>query len=385
MILDPHVHLRDWSQAYKETIFHAFVIAGRLGVRGLIEMPNTSPPLTARAAVERRLELAAQAAARCRTEGLSPIHYAMHLGLSHDERQVREAVRLVHEYFPQVVGLKLYAGHSTGNMGIVEGSAQHRIYAALAEESYEGVLAVHCEAESLIDTRLFDPARPESHSEARPEKAEIFSIEQQLALADLVGFPGQFHVAHISTAEGVGLVQAAKARGQRASCGVTPHHCLLSLDAQSRPSGKPSQKPNSENEEKLGNLLKVNPPLRTETQRKRLWRLLLEGHIDWIESDHAPHAPHEKTGAEDRAVASGIPGLTGIRLLYERLKQSGLPQQRLAELCCQNALNAYRLPWADFAAEPPPISALDWSRLREADGSALYGGTDPYPRLATRD
>lgn len=367
MILDPHVHLRDWSQSYKESIYHAFVIAGRLGVRGLIEMPNTNPPLTARAAVDQRLELEAQATARCRAEGLPPVHYAMHLGLSHDSQQVREAARLVQEYFPQVAGLKLYAGHSTGNMGIVEGSAQHQIYAALADEGYEGVLAVHCEAESLIDARLFDPARPESHSEARPEKAEIVSIEQQLALADLSCFRGQFHVAHISTAEGVAMVQAAKARGKRASCGVTPHHCLLSVEDQSNP--------------KLGNLLKVNPPLRSETQRKKLWRLLLEGQIDWIESDHAPHAPHEKTGMEGRAVASGIPGLSGIRLLCERLGRSGLPQQRLAALCYQNALGAYRLPWPqeDFATEPPHISALDWSRLCEADGSALYGGTDPYP------
>ena len=210
MIFDPHVHLRDWSQSYKESIYHAFCVAGKFGIRALIEMPNTSPPLTTRQAVEQRLELAAKATARCRTEGRPSIHYAMHLGLSHDSQQVREAVRLVREFFPQVAGLKLYAGHSTGDMGIVEGSAQHQIYAALAEEGYEGVLAVHCEAESLIEPRLFDPARPESHSEARPEEAEIFSIEQQLTLTDMVGFRGQFHVAHIATAEGVALVQAAK-------------------------------------------------------------------------------------------------------------------------------------------------------------------------------
>ena len=379
MILDPHVHLRDWGQSYKESIYHAFCVAGKLGIRALIEMPNTSPPLTTRLAVEQRLELAAQATACCHAEGRPPIHYAMHLGLSHDSQQVREAVRLVREFFPQVAGLKLYAGHSTGNMGIVEGSAQHQIYAALAEEGYEGVLAVHCEAESLIKPHLFDPAWPESHSEARPEKAEIISIEQQLALADMVDFQGQFHVAHISTVEGVELVQAAKTRGKRVSCGITPHHCLLSIDDQSRPCGKPA--PSAKNPEKLGNLLKVNPPLRTEMQRKKLWHLLLQGQIDWIESDHAPHAPQEKTGMDGKPVASGIPGLSGIRLLYEKLRQSGLTHQQLAALCYQNALNAYHLPWpqADFVLDPP---TLDWSSLCEADSSALYGGVDPYPNIA---
>ncbi|WGK69209.1 dihydroorotase [Candidatus Haliotispira prima] len=369
MILDPHVHLRDWSQAHKETIYHAFWLADRLGIRGLIEMPNTGPPLTSRMAVEQRLELAAKAADRLQSEGGQPPHYAMHIGLARNPEQIREAVRLQRAFFPRTAGLKMYAGHSTGEMGIVEGSAQHQVYATIAEEGYRGPLIVHCEAEELIDNGKFDATRPQSHSEARPAEAEIRSIEQQLALASAVGFDGHLHIAHISTPEGVALVQAAKDRNRRVSCGVTPHHCLLSLNSQSNLERK---------QQGRGNLLKVNPPLRDEERRSRLWQLLCQGRIDWIESDHAPHAPDEKTGKQ-KAVASGIPGLSGMNLLYARLKAAGTSTEQLKALRWSNALRIYRLPWpeADFATEPP---AVDISTLSEPDGSPLYGGVDPYPQ-----
>ena len=371
MILDPHVHLRDWQQAHKETIYHAFGLSSQLGIGGLIEMPNTSPPLTARETVEQRVDLASVAADRLRTEGARPPYYAMHIGLARNSGQVREAVALQREFFPVIAGLKMYAGQSTGQMGIVAGSAQHQVYAAIAEENYDGVLVVHCEAEELIDNRLFDPAEPQSHSLARPADAELRSIEQQLALAEAVDFRGRLHIAHISTPEGVEVVAAARRLGRRISCGATPQHCLLSLRWQEKLEAQ---------ERGRGNLLKVNPPLRDEARRGRLWRQLLAGKIDWLESDHAPHAPEEKLPRyNDSAIASGIPGLSGIYLLYFLLKGLGLSRERLAALSYGNALRTYRLPWAesDFWAEPPTINI---AKLREADGRALYGGVDPYPQ-----
>ncbi len=384
MILDSHVHLRDWSQDYKETISHAFGLASRLGIAGLIEMPNTNPPLTSRRAVEQRLELAAQAAqSLCREVGetggsAAPPHYAMHIGLSRQPQQACEAVRLHREFFPQIAGLKIYAGHSTGEMGIIEASAQHQVYAAIVGEGYDGVLVAHCEAEELIDNGFFDAMRPESHSEARPVEAEWRSIEQQLALTKLTGFQGHLHIAHISTPEGVALIQEARQAGRRVSCGVTPHHCLLSLKTQAE-LGNRAIGQNNVN----GNLLKVNPPLRDEQRRAGLWQLLLEGQIDWIESDHAPHALPEKLGREGKAVASGIPGLSGINLLYTKLCAAGLSRERLAALSYRKALYTYGLPWpeSDFFTEPPTFSARDFAALSEADGSPLYSGSDPYPLL----
>ena len=370
MILDPHVHLRDWSQSYKETVYHAFNLASRLGIAGLIEMPNTDPPLISREAVEQRIKLVMAASQRLEAEGVRSPYYAMHMGLTAMPQQIREAVVLQRELFPQVAGLKLYAGHSTGNMGIVEPMSQQQVYGILAEENYTGVLVVHCEAQELVDHSRFNPQYPQSHSVARPVEAELRSIEQQLLLMEVTGFQGHLHVAHISTPEGVEMIEEARDAGNKVSCGATPQHCLLSLAWQ----------------EKLGidgNLLKVNPPLRDETRRKRMWQLLLEGKLCWLESDHAPHAAHEKFSEKGMDIPSGIPGLTGIHLLYHRLKAEGLAENRLAALRYGNALEIYRLPWNknDFSMEP---LAVDIVAFREANGDVLYNGVDPYPGLCAQ-
>ncbi len=371
MILDPHVHLRDWSQADKETVAHAFWLAHKLGIGGLIEMPNTEPALVSRPAVEQRLQLVAAALDHCQSQGYRVPYYGMHLGLTANSEQISQAIALHSEYFPRVAGLKMYAGHSTGEMGIIVKSRQNQVYASLAQAAYAGVLVVHCEAEHLMDNSFFTALDPKSHSIARPPQAEIDSIEQQLALAKANNFQGHLHIAHISTPKGIEIVWQAKQEGMRISCGLTPHHCLLSTDSQAKLQ-----------REGKGNILKVNPPLRDEPMRSQVWQQLLAGKVDWLESDHAPHTHNEKFRTEG-AVPSGIPGLSGMYLLYQQLQKAGFSSERLAELFYGNALSTYNLPWPveDFNRELPSLSI---TTLQENDGRPLYNGLDPYPWFATQ-
>jgi dihydroorotase len=306
-LIDPHVHLRDWDQADQETVRHGLQVARWAGLDAVFEMPNTSPPLTSRATIERRIALAD------RVCGEIGITHGLYAGLTSSPDQVREVVEAHADLYPRVVGLKLFAGHSTGHMGIVDLEDQRSIYRQLARAGYRGVLAVHAEKESHLGT--WDPARPSSHARARPPEAEVASVEDQVRLAEEEGFCGVLHIAHLSVPRTLGVMREARGRRIpfRITCGITPHHALLTAEDMDRPGGA---------------LLKVNPPLRPRCLQVQLLAALLDGEVDWIETDHAPHALEAKTTGH----ASGVPGLPFYPSFLRILLARGLHPSTLDDL-----------------------------------------------------
>lgn len=317
-MIDPHVHLRDWLLSQKETIEHGAALAAEAGFSALFDMPNTNPPLTSEENILFRFKLAEQTLQKI---GMS-IFYGVYGGLTSDVSQIEKSVSFYNAYFPKIIGFKMFAGHSTGNMGITEKKSQQYVYSALAKLNYRGVLAIHCEKESLMNNALFDIKKPETHSLARPPAAEVASIKDQIELAGEEHFCGTIHICHISTAEGINVVNNAKKNGVKISCGATPHHALL----------------NTEDYAELGVFAKMNPPLRDESDRHAVFNALLSGCIDWIESDHAPHTLEDKQNG-----ASGIPGFAGSLLLIQKLRESGCSEKRLAELCGGNVNKVFSL------------------------------------------
>ncbi len=302
-MIDPHVHLRDWEQSEKESLAHGLMVAKACKIAALFDMPNTNPPLTTRDAIVRRLNDAAALD--------SGVSYHIWAGLTAKPEQIREAVAIVDEFYPSVVGLKFFAGHSTGNMGLVDEGLQRSVYHHLAEANYEGVVALHCEKESLLEPHLYDPADFATHSKARPPASEVASITDQVRLADEAGFGGHLHICHLSTIEGLQVVEQARVAGVRISCGVTAHHLLLSeADASNR-----------------SLWAKMNPPLRSESQRRALFEAAVDGRIDWLETDHAPHTIADKEGG-----ASGIPGFSGLLLAIRALIDSKVGPKQLERM-----------------------------------------------------
>ena len=171
-MIDPHAHLRDWKQAGKETVAHGLRVAWKAGLDGVFEMPNTDPPLISRAAVEERIALADAAG--------SPVFHGLYAGLTADAAQIEEMVRTWEQRFPRVVGLKLYAGSSTGDLSVPREADQRRVFDVLTSAGYSGVLAVHCEKESRFRPDLRNPRDPASHCRVRPPEAEIQSIRDIL-------------------------------------------------------------------------------------------------------------------------------------------------------------------------------------------------------------
>ena len=314
-MIDPHVHLRDGELQHKETIRHGLSVAERIGIAGVFDMPNTSPPILRRSHIMRRLDCADRAG--------SPVFYGLYCGITSDPEQIREAVACTRE-FDQVVGLKLFAGKSTGDLSIPDTASQSIVFQTLAEEKYSGVLAIHCENESDFKPRLWDPEKPFTHTQARPPIAEINSIKNMIDLADKAGFIGILHICHISLPESVEILEKAREHVSfRLTCGVTPHHILL-YDVMM-----------NEND---GLLLKMNPPLRSKEARDKLCQMLLSERIDWIETDHAPHRRSEKLGSP---YASGIPSFPVIPRLLNRLKEKGASQTLLERITHQNICDTY--------------------------------------------
>ncbi len=123
-------------------------------------------------------------------------------------------------------------------------------------------MALHCEKESLLHPELYDPSDFSTHSLARPVEAEVESVSDQLRISQEEGFKGHLHICHLSSIEALHEIEKAKAQGGvRVSCAVTPHHALLS----------------SEEAKDHSLYAKMNPPLRSETERSVLFAALLGG------------------------------------------------------------------------------------------------------------
>jgi dihydroorotase len=316
MYIDCHVHCRDFEESYKETIGNALRIAEGSKLSAIFDMPNTNPLVTNKETAEERLALAKITN--------SPVFYGTYIGITQNKKQIEQAIETWNEFFPKnpeekygVIGFKMFAGKSIGNLTVSEEKEQFEIYKNLYDLNYKGVLVVHCEKESEINEKLWNLKKPISHCIARPKKAEIESIKDQLKFADESKFceKGKLHIAHVSTPESVELINKYK-NSMPLSCGVTPHHLLLNNEIMKL---------------QKGILYKVNPPLRDKLTQESLLEQFINGKIDILESDHAPH-----NLKENKEGISGIPNLSSWPIFIELLKKRGAKNELLEKVAFEN-------------------------------------------------
>ncbi|MFA6846578.1 MAG: dihydroorotase [Sphaerochaetaceae bacterium] len=333
-MIDAHVHLRDGLQKEKETLAHGLSIASLCGMDMVFDMPNCNPALISQESIEDRLALAEKAIAHVKDETGRQIAYGLYAGLTGEPQQIGDVVKTYKALFPQVVGLKLFAGNSTGNMGQVTMEQQRFIYQNLVKQDYRGVLAVHCEKESLFHPELEDGKDFSSHSLARPIEAEVASIRDQIQLAKETDFQGSLHICHVSSVQSLEVIEKARMEGVKITCGATAHHLLLSSEDAAFPEL----------------YAKVNPPLRDKKESSRLFQALLDGRIDWVESDHAPHTLEDK-----RKGASGIIGFSGTLLLLDRLYQMQVPRKTLLGLFGLHVQQTFAIPLFPLTLVEPSV------------------------------
>ena len=225
-------------------------------------------------------------------------------------------------------------------MGIIGEEDQKKVWSTLSSLNYRGVVAVHSEKTSCFTSAP-------SHYASRPRESEIESVRDQIRFATDSSFKGTLHIAHISTSGALSLVKEAKEKGEiMITAGATAHHALLNYS--------------SENQ-----ILRMNPPLRSEEDRLSIFNGLLTGDIDWIESDHAPHTLSDKENGK-----CGIPGFKVTLLLIDKLREKGISEENLEKLLNTNIAST-------FGIEKSRISILVDTRERENSIGNRYP-FDPY-------
>ena len=299
-LVDIHVHLREPGYEFKEDIHSGTRAAAHGGFTAVCAMPNTLPVTDTALAVEYTKARAKEVGA-CRVY----ISGACTKGLK-GESLAEMGDMAAH-------GAVAFTDDGRG----VQGAGMMRRVMDYAAQ-FNRVVMSHCQDEDLVGTGQVNEGVVSTRLGVAgwPAEGEELQIQRDIALSRLTGCP--LHIQHISTERGLNAVRAAKTEGLKVTCEVTPHHLFL-------------------NEDMIGvdynTNFKVNPPLRTKSDCKALIEGVVDGSVDVIVTDHAPHAAYEK----DREFELAPFGMTGIEtsvgLILTNLVNPGvITWQRMVEL-----------------------------------------------------
>jgi dihydroorotase len=336
---DPHVHLRTPGQEHKEDIETGARSAAAGGYCGILAMANTVPPVSTPADVEALLADARTAA-------------AVKVGFLATVTRAMEGEELTEMASLRDVGA---AGFSDDGLPIRSARVLRR--ALQYQRLCGGTIALHEEDPELSGAGVMHegPVSAALGLEGIPSVSESTMIARDAALAGYEG--GRIHVQHLSATESVEAVRAAKAAGVQISCEASPHHlCLTDEEVRSLDPQR----------------FKMNPPLRSETDRQTLIEGLRDGTIECIATDHAPHAAEEKEVPFEQA-AMGVTGLeTAFAALYTELVLPGtIELGLLVERLAGGA--------APFGVERPSLAPGSEANIALCDLSARWTvGEDGY-------
>jgi dihydroorotase len=289
-LIDVHVHLREPGQEWKETIGSGTAAAAAGGFTTVFCMPNTVPALDSVVALE---EL------RRRTERDAIVRVRPIAAIS-EERRGHRPVDFEGLAFAGAVGFS-DDGETTRHSGIMRVALE-------ASRALDLPVMVHCEDPSLTGGAMHEGVTARRLGmRGIPAAAEEIVIARDVALAAIT--EGWLHICHVSTGIGADLIAAAKRHGIRVTAEVMPHHLLMTDDwvagcrrlaNVNEPAGRSDAGGDPDT--------KVNPPLRTPGDSRRLLKGLKRGTIDILATDHAPHGQPEKRGHTFSTAAFGLIG-----------------------------------------------------------------------------
>jgi len=305
-LIDTQVHFREPGLNHKEDLATGTAAAAMGGITAVFEMPNTKPTTATAEALQEKLDLA---------HGRTHTDHAFFVGATG-----ANAVELATlERLPGTPGVKIFMGASTGDL-LVDDDVR------IAETLAHGFrrVAVHAEDEARLRDRRFiaeSGGGAVLHPEWRDAESARLATERLLALARKAG--RRIHVLHVTTAEEVPLLAAAK---DVATMEVTPQHLLLA---------------GPEAYERLGAYAQMNPPIRDKRHQEALWRAIADGVVDVIGSDHAPHTKEEKAKPYPQS-PSGMPGVqTTVPLMLNAVNRGRLTLTRLVDLLAHGPQRIY--------------------------------------------
>jgi dihydroorotase len=339
-MIDTHVHFREPGFTEKETWKTGSRAAAAGGVTTVVDQPNTKPPTINGHAFDEKADRAAK----------SLVDFGLNGGVT-PEWQPNELFDR-----PLFALGEVFLADSTGGMGI-----ETDLFAeAVREATTRGVpVTVHAEDTDYFDTSAKDGDDADAWSAYRTAAAEHAAIERACEVGIEAG--AQLHIAHTSTPAGIDLAAEAGM-----TCEVTPHHLLLSR----------------EDLDELGTFGRMNPPLRSEKRRKRVYERVADGGVDIVATDHAPHTRAEKeTGIWE--APSGVPGVeTALPLLLEEARHGRMSYERVRDLTAANPASVFNLPQKGRieVGNDADLVLVDPDATREIRGETLHSkaGWTPF-------
>ena len=306
---DVHVHFREPGFSYKETIATGSRAAARGGYTAVCTMPNLNPVPDSASHLQQQLSIIGDSAC---------IHVYPYGAITLGEKG--EAIADLEGMAPKAIAF------SDDGRGVQNDEMMR--CAMLRAKALGKIITAHCEDNSLLRGGYIHSgvyAATHGHRGICSE-SEWGQIARDLKLVKETGCA--YHVCHISTKESVALIRQAKAEGLDVTCETGPHYLTMD-DSFLREDGR----------------FKMNPPLRDKSDREALVKGILDGTIDMIATDHAPHSAEEKSRGLEKS-AFGVVGIeTAFPILYTCLVKTGiLSMERLVELLCVNPRRRFGIP-----------------------------------------
>ena len=330
--VDVHVHLREPGFSYKETIRTGTLAAAHGGFAHVAAMPNLDPVPDCAAAL---------AVQRAIIEKDALVHVHPYGAISVGEKGERLAD--LEGLAPGVIAF------SDDGRGVQSESLMRE--AMIQCRRLGKILAAHCEDNSLLHGGyIHDGAYARAHGHRGIcSESEWGPIARDLRLAKETGCA--YHVCHVSTKESVALIRAAKRRGVDVTCETAPHY-LTFTDEDLQEDGR----------------FKMNPPLRAREDRDALIEGLLDGTIDMLVTDHAPHSREEKARGLEKS-AMGVVGLeTSFAASYTALVQTGiLPLGKLVDLMHGAPMRRFGCGTELAEGQPADLTAFDLTKTYTVD------------------
>jgi len=315
-IIDAHVHFRDPGDTEKEDFATGTAAAAAGGVTTVLDMPNTRPPVLAISVLKDKIKS---------VQHKAHVDFGLYAGAG--VRNLKELDALARG---GVVAFKTFMPAGRANSASDDISL-FRVFEKLASMNLP--CSVHAESSDLIDymkEKLLAEGRKDAlaHAESRPNFVEEQSISKALIVAKVLGT--RIHIAHLTTREGVRLIDLAKKAEQKISAETCPQYLLMTAEEMRH----------------KGPYAKTNPPLRSADDVDELWKALRNGTIDILASDHAPHTKADKDlgFANIWEASSGMPGVeTMLSLMLTKVNKGKLSLEVLARAMSESVSRIFGL------------------------------------------
>lgn len=313
--IDTHSHFFEPGPNYREDVFHGTRAAAAGGYTTVMDMPNTDPPVKDEETFRLKQEIFRRNAfidymlwGSSLPGGTENIRMLKKIGCSAFKAFVSDAG----ETFPRSDSLALYEG-------------------MCAVKEVGGIFCVHAEDPEIVGglRKRYDikPWNLRMHDAARPWIAELSAISKVLFFARVTGCP--LHICHTSIPEGVDLIWEARKQGVDVTVETCPHYLLF----------------DTESVESTGTYSLICPPIRSRERVEKMWKLLAEGKIDYMGTDHAPYTAADKNPVNLWDAPGGAPNIDIAvpAILDEGVNKRGLPITKISSFISGNAAKRFGL------------------------------------------